>query len=74
MIANSTFLMGAGIGGVRTPHDAAVGTAAYFEGTNILVYIRGKQDDTGNWWHVDSVHKARRNEKGLTLVNAHYDS
>lgn len=48
--------------------------AAYFEGTNILVYIRGKADDEGRWWDSTGIHDTRRNEKGLTLVNAHYDS
>ena len=48
--------------------------AAYFEGTNILVYIRGKSDDQGKWWDTAGAHDSRRNEKGLTLVNAHYDS
>lgn len=48
--------------------------AAYFEGTNILVYIRGTSDDPGAWWKGADVHNTRRNEKGLTLVNAHYDS
>jgi hypothetical protein len=72
--SNCTVLMGQGIGGARTGHEAFVGQAAYFEGTNIIVYIRGKQDDKGSFWHADNVHATRRNEKGLTLVNAHYDS
>lgn len=74
MTSNCTVLMGQGIGGARTGHETPVGQAAYFEGTNILVYIRGKQDDQGSFWRTDSVHESRRNEKGLTLVNAHYDS
>jgi hypothetical protein len=49
--------------------------AAYFEGTNILVYIRGKADDQGQWWDSAGVHDdARRSDNALTLVNAHYDS
>lgn len=70
MTSNCTWLMTPAI--VPTPSSAQV--AAYFEGTNILVYIRGKTDDKGSWWHADGVRDARRNEKGLTLVNAHYDS
>ncbi|KAK0727425.1 hypothetical protein B0T26DRAFT_738143 [Lasiosphaeria miniovina] len=71
MTSNSSFLMGSGaIPGRDTPGV----TAAYFEGQNILVYIRGKQDDEGNWWNANSIQPARRNKKGLTLVNAHYDS
>ncbi len=71
--ANVTFLMGTGIGGAKGA-ASHVGTGAYFEGTNIYVYIRGSQDDEGDWWRTDGVREARRNEKGLTLVNAHYDS
>ncbi|KAK4453674.1 vacuolar membrane protease [Podospora aff. communis PSN243] len=72
--SNCTVLMGQGIGGARTGHETPIGHAAYFEGTNIIVYIRGKQDDEGSFWRADHVHETRRNEKGLTLVNAHYDS
>ncbi|KAK1760664.1 hypothetical protein QBC47DRAFT_367835 [Echria macrotheca] len=73
LTSNCTFLMGQGIGGASGDKVARIGTGAYFEGTNIIVYIRGKQDDSGRFWHAD-VRDARRNEKGLTLVNAHYDS
>lgn len=48
--------------------------AAYFEGTNILVYIRGKADDEGHWWAETGPRDSKLNGKGLTLVNAHYDS
>ncbi len=46
------------------------GASIYFEGTNIIVYIRGTNDDTDDWWRNggDPV------EKGGVLVNAHYDS
>jgi len=70
MTSNCTFLMASGV--VTNPNTPQV--AAYFEGTNILVYIRGKSDDQGKWWDAEDVHDSRRNEKGLTLVNAHYDS
>ncbi|KAK0719871.1 hypothetical protein B0H67DRAFT_485469 [Lasiosphaeris hirsuta] len=74
LTSNCTLLMGAGPSGVAPGQKSPAGMAAYFEGTNILAYIRGKQDDKGNWWRADGVQEARRNEKGLTLVNAHYDS
>ncbi|WEW55272.1 hypothetical protein PRK78_000701 [Emydomyces testavorans] len=43
----------------------------YFEGMNIIVYIRGKEEDKENWW--DLPH-GKPNGKGGVLVNAHYDS
>lgn len=43
----------------------------YFEGTNILVYIRGYEDKTDNWWEVPGKTPVG---KGGVLVNAHYDS
>ena len=49
------------------PGNAAV----YFEGTNIIVYIRGEEDDPTNWWEDDPVREPA--SKGV-LVNAHYDS
>jgi hypothetical protein len=70
MSSNCTFLMSSGV--VVNPNTPQV--AAYFEGTNILVYIRGKADGQGRWWDTAGVREARRSEKGLTLVNAHYDS
>ncbi|KAI9368893.1 hypothetical protein BJX61DRAFT_536867 [Aspergillus egyptiacus] len=45
--------------------------AVYFEGTNILVYIRGVDDDPEQWWERP---KGRPTGKGGVLVNAHYDS
>ncbi|KAK3308257.1 uncharacterized protein B0T15DRAFT_103237 [Chaetomium strumarium] len=69
MTSNCTFLMASGV--VSTGSRVA----AYFEGTNILVYIRGKADDQGKWWNTAGVHDdARRSANALTLVNAHYDS
>lgn len=70
MTSNCTMLMSWSV--VPDPKSAQV--AAYFEGTNILVYIRGKADDRGDWWNAEDIRNFRRNEKGLTLVNAHYDS
>lgn len=45
--------------------------AVYFEGTNILVYIRGEEDDTEQWWELP---EGRPKSRGGVLVNAHYDS
>lgn len=70
MTSNCTFLMASGV----VPNPTTPQVAAYFEGTNILVYIRGKADGEGRWWDAQDVRDARHTEKGLTLVNAHYDS
>ncbi|CRG85833.1 hypothetical protein PISL3812_02842 [Talaromyces islandicus] len=43
----------------------------YFEGTNIMVYIRGRDDDKRNWWETHGLEPSGR---GGVLVNAHYDS
>lgn len=47
------------------------GMSVYFEGTNIIVYIRGSEDNNGDWWN-----KPPESYDGLggVLVNAHYDS
>jgi len=46
------------------------GISVYFEGTNIIVYIRGSEEgETGSWWL-----KNTTPNKGGVLVNAHYDS
>ena len=44
--------------------------SVYFEGTNIIVYIRGSEDDPDDWFLTDKKPKS----KGGVLVNAHYDS
>ncbi|KAJ5236090.1 hypothetical protein N7489_006181 [Penicillium chrysogenum] len=49
--------------------DKSVGV--YFEGTNILVYIRGSEDNKQNWWETPGRAPVG---KGGVLVNAHYDS
>ncbi|KAL2014750.1 hypothetical protein VTN00DRAFT_2275 [Thermoascus crustaceus] len=43
----------------------------YFEGTNIIVYIRGSEDDKANWWEESD---GEPSGKGGVLVNSHYDS
>ncbi|KAI1342156.1 peptidase family M28 family [Xylariaceae sp. FL0016] len=48
-------------------------TGAYFEGTNIIVYIRGQDDPPGRWWE-EKLGKDRTIGKGGVLLNAHYDS
>ncbi|KAI4188176.1 MAG: hypothetical protein L6R41_002301 [Letrouitia leprolyta] len=44
--------------------------SVYFEGTNIIAYIRGSEDDDRDWWSTGQ----EPPEKGGVLVNAHYDS
>lgn len=44
--------------------------STYFEGTNIMVYIRGLDDDPDDWFLTDKKPKGR----GGVLVSAHYDS
>ncbi len=51
-----------------------VGYATYFEGTNIIVYIRGKDDPQGPWWTDGQMYADKVIGKGGVLVNAHYDS
>ena len=46
------------------------GLSVYFEGTNVIVYIRGSDDEDGDWWTSYSPPKG----PGGILVNAHYDS
>ncbi|KAI1093911.1 peptidase family M28 family [Rostrohypoxylon terebratum] len=49
-----------------------VGT--YFEGTNVIAYIRGKDDPSGRWWEDGTVYSDKIVGKGGVLMNAHYDS
>ncbi|KAI0400611.1 hypothetical protein F4802DRAFT_478852 [Xylaria palmicola] len=51
-------------------------TATYFEGKNIIVYIRGKDDPPGRWWEAGppSYDADKVIGKGGVLLNAHYDS
>ncbi|KAL9638907.1 MAG: hypothetical protein Q9204_001323 [Flavoplaca sp. TL-2023a] len=46
------------------------GVSIYFEGTNIMVYLPGLEDDNEDWWNTGK----KPPEKGGLLVNAHYDS
>lgn len=44
----------------------------YFEGTNVIVYIRGTDDDEGEWWKKPAGQWSTSHHG--VLVNAHYDS
>ncbi|KZL83464.1 peptidase family m28 family [Colletotrichum incanum] len=65
-ISNTTYL------GTSGSFSQAGPFATYFEGTNKLVYIRGTQDEDGEWWN--NKRDARKIGEGGVLVNAHYDS
>ncbi|RFU23960.1 hypothetical protein B7463_g12382, partial [Scytalidium lignicola] len=51
-----------------------LGISTYFEGNNIIVYIRGSEDEPGDWWNDLDIDPAKTHGKGGVLVNAHYDS
>ncbi|KAL7625000.1 hypothetical protein AAE478_004214 [Parahypoxylon ruwenzoriense] len=53
---------------------ASIPVGTYFEGTNILVYIRGKDDPPGRWWEDANAYSDKIIGKGGVLMNAHYDS
>ncbi|KAI0119923.1 hypothetical protein GGR51DRAFT_495578 [Nemania sp. FL0031] len=60
-------------GSIWSPNTTS---AAYFEGKNIIVYIRGKDDPPGRWFE-DGAAGYRGDKvigKGGVLLNAHYDS
>jgi hypothetical protein len=48
--------------------DSALSIA--YTGENIIVYIRGSEDEPGRWWE----NKTLGHGKGGVLVNAHFDS
>ncbi|MCJ1331638.1 hypothetical protein MMC10_008329 [Thelotrema lepadinum] len=52
-----------------SPTFGATGIGTYFEGTNIIVYIRGSEDSDFDWRSPN-----KRHSHGGVLVNAHYDS
>lgn len=56
------------------PGSPASSVAAYFEGTNVLVYIRGTEDEEGEWWNVKGNRRKLPIGGGGVMVNAHYDS
>jgi len=56
---------------------AGSNTSVYFEGNNIMVYIRGTRDGSTNWWmHSgdDEEEESAAPPSHGVLVNAHYDS
>ncbi|KAG9768446.1 putative zinc metalloprotease, partial [Aureobasidium melanogenum] len=50
---------------------SSAGISVYFEGSNLIVYIPGTEDDTKKWWEDSNGKPSKRN---AVLVNAHYDS
>ncbi|KAI9817646.1 MAG: hypothetical protein M1832_004650 [Thelocarpon impressellum] len=74
LVSNVTF---SSIGSLDKSGDhRRPGQSVYFEGTNIIVYVRGSEDDQSAWWdQVDANGTvARPPGHGGILVNAHYDS
>lgn len=69
--SNVTFSAPGGIG--SSGQGRLPGQSVYFEGTNIIVYIRGTEDEEGEWWK-SSLHLRGTHGQGGILVNAHYDS
>lgn len=47
------------------------GIRVYFEGTNIITYVRGARDDEDEWWKEED---GKPSKAQGVLVNAHYDS
>ncbi|KUJ21238.1 putative zinc metalloprotease [Mollisia scopiformis] len=64
----STALTSIGVSGRRA------GISTYFEGSNIIVYIRGTEDEEGDWWKPVPPFTPRTFGKGGIMVNAHFDS
>lgn len=74
MVSNLTQSMDQSRIGTNAPSRANGGIAAYYEGTNIMVYIRGTDDEEGDWWERRKPKGGKLIGKGGTLINAHYDS
>jgi len=51
-----------------------LGISTYFEGSNIIVYIRGTEDEEGEWWKSTAASTNTVYGKGGAMVNAHFDS
>lgn len=74
VVSNLTQSMDQSRVGSNAPSRANGGIAAYYEGTNIMVYIRGTDDEEGEWWKRRKPKGRKLIGKGGTLINAHYDS
>ncbi|KAI9803639.1 MAG: hypothetical protein M1833_000551 [Piccolia ochrophora] len=75
MLSNVTFSSGGRLSSSGRYRDA--GQSVYFEGTNIIVYIRGELDDEGWWLDTDNAIIGEQRKTGSShgvLVNSHYDS
>jgi hypothetical protein len=70
LVANytSTALTSIGVSGRRA------GISTYFEGSNIVVYIRGTEDEHGQWWKPSPYTPRGPHGNGGVMVNAHFDS
>lgn len=68
LTSNVTFTITRRLGTSKSDPESGIST--YFEGTNIIVYIRGSEDDSADWW----TEPRNPQGKGGVLVNAHYDS
>lgn len=68
LTSNVTFSVPGPLGASDSVQEPGVGV--YFEGTNIVVYVRGTEDDEDDWWTVPR----RPQGRGGVLINAHYDS
>lgn len=74
VVSNSTLSMDRATTGTNAPSRANGGIAAYYEGTNIMVYIRGTDDEEGEWWKKRKPKGGKLIGRGGTLINAHFDS
>lgn len=68
LTSNVTFTVTRRLGTSKSDPESDIST--YFEGTNIIIYIRGSEDDSDDWW----TEPRNPRGKGGVLVNAHYDS
>jgi hypothetical protein len=69
LVSNITLTMSKGSASTK---EESCGLGTYFEGTNLIVYIRGTDDDEGEWWTAPPEEWSPGHHG--TLVNAHYDS
>jgi hypothetical protein len=58
---------------LATIAERPLAPSTYFEGSNIVVYIRGTEDEEGEWW-LPNVSAPKTHGKGGVMVNAHFDS